>query len=210
MKKKNKFVEFLTKENKYEKQILMIMSIIAIVVGLLGVFGVITNKDGNGIFILFLILGPISFLISLYTILKERKENKIPKSLIYLMFENKEYDKITTIFSDAGYMVLKEDANDEYYYKLSMNNSFTFVVQKDEFQFIVIIYKNEIELYIDLIDELLENVSDDYFDKADEIDPLVKRPLNQNSNIIDIINIMDLMIVEHKEQLLQLYEKYKK
>lgn len=204
MKKKNKFVEFLTKENKYEKQILLVLSIISIIIGLLGITGIIQSNEGNKIFIILLIIGPLSLIINLLAINKEKQENKKPKAKIYEMLENKEYEKVKSILLDHDYVV--QSNNDEYF--IYLERSFDFVAVKEEFQLMVTIYKDKITLDIDFNDEILETINEEYFDNL--IESLTHQQLTENSNVIDVINMMDNMISVFGNQLLELYEKYKK
>lgn len=204
MKKKNKFVEFLTKENKYEKQILLVLSIIAIIIGLLGITGIIQSNEGNKIFIILLIIGPLSLIINLLAINKEKQENKKPKAKIYEMLEKKEYEKVKSILLDHDYVVQSND--DEYF--IYLERSFDFVAVKEEFQLMVTIYKDKITLDIDFNDEILETINEEYFDNL--IESLTHQQLIENSNVIDVINMMDNMISVFGNQLLELYEKYKK
>lgn len=102
---KNIIKNLFTKDNKYENYILLIISIIAIVFGILsitGVFVIKTAKVDNPLVlgIIFIVVGIITLVFSIYGISKERKLSKLVayKELLEL-FESK---KINEKFSLLG------------------------------------------------------------------------------------------------------------
>ena len=204
MPKKNKVVDFLTKENKYEQHILCVMAVIGIIIGILGVLGIIDINGNKMLFTVLLIISPFTFIISLYTIIKTKKENKKPKAKIYQMLENKEFDKVKYIFLDYDYVL--QNIGDEYI--IYLENSFDFVTTKEDFQLLITLYKDKISLDIDVDDNKLETIDEAYFNN--QIESLTVLPLTENSNVEDVIKMMDNMISVFGDQLLELYEKYKK
>jgi hypothetical protein len=150
------------------------------------------------------ILLVVAFIISLYTIIKTKKENKKPKSKIYEMLENKEFDKVKYTLLESEYVV--QNIGDEYF--IYLENSFDFVATKEEFQLLVTVYKDKVSLDIDLNDNELETMDEEYFNN--QIESLTVLPLTENSNVEDVIKMMDNMINIFGEELLQLRDKYKK
>lgn len=204
MPKKNKVVDFLTKENKYEQHILCVVSIVSIIIGILGVLGIIDINGNKMLFTVLLIISPFAFIISLYTIIKTKKENKKPKSKIYEMLENKEFDKVKYTLLESEYVV--QNIGEEYF--IYLQNSFDFVATKEEFQLLVTVYKDKVSLDIDLNDNELETMDEEYFNNV--VESITFLPLTENSNVEDVIKMMDNMINIFGEELLQLRDKYKK
>lgn len=204
MPKKNKVVDFLTKENKYEQHILCVMAVIGIIIGILGVLGIIDINGNKMLFTVLLIISPFAFIISLYTIIKTKKENKKPKAKIYQMLENKEFDKVKYTLLESEYVV--QNTGEEYF--IYLQNSFDFVATKEEFQLLVTVYKDKVSLDIDLNDNELETMDEEYFNNV--VESITFLPLTENSNVEDVIKMMDNMINIFGEELLQLRDKYKK
>jgi hypothetical protein len=180
------------------------VSIVSIIIGILGVLGIIDINGNKMLFTVLLIISPFAFIISLYTIIKTKKENKKPKAKIYQMLENKEFDKVKYIFLDYDYVL--QNIGDEYF--IYLENGFDFVATKEEFQLLVTVYKDKVSLDIDLNDNELETMDEEYFNNV--VESITFLPLTENSNVEDVIKMMDNMINVFGDQLLELYEKYKK
>ena len=101
---KKKSKNIFTSNNEYEKYFLFILSIIAIIVGILMLLDIVSFEENKALHsdnvcaVLFIVLGIIAGIISLYTIIKEIKFNKLPKPKLYEFIEQFYNEGFATTF----------------------------------------------------------------------------------------------------------------
>ncbi len=208
---RKKFIEILRKENKYENYILLALSIIGILISTLGLLEKIKLENFNNekaFFIILLVISLISLILSIAKIEKIKKINKVPKPKIMVMLEeayNNTNQNFYNIIEEHEYKIYKEEDSG----LLLTKHDILFSLYKDELQYIIELNRKQINIDIDLNEDLLEKVKDEYYEAPIQVDTVVK-VINEQTSIYDLINILDNLSNEHKQYYINLYNKYKK
>jgi len=212
---KKKSKNIFTKNNEYEKYFLFIISIIAIIFGILILLDIISIEDikalpsDNVCAILFIVLGFNAGIISLYTIIKENRFNKIPKPKVYELIENYYNEcnyEIRELFSNNGYKLLDDDEGEYpiYFY----DNYYNIFLEKNDLKVFICLAKQFLTIEINISDRLNQKVQDGFFDYEEGTFRKIV-DINENFDFDSLINMINNYYDEKADILIERYNQYK-
>ena len=213
--KKKKSKNIFTSNNEYEKYFLFILSIIAIIVGILMLLDIVSFEENKALpsdnvcAVLFIVLGIIAGIISLYTIIKEIKFNKLPKPKLYEFIEqfyNECNYEISELFFNNGYKLLADDEGEYpiYFY----DNYYNIFLNKNELKIFICLSKQDLTIEINISDELNQKVQDVFLNYEEGTFRKII-DINENFDFNSLINIINNYYDEKADILLERYNQYK-